>query len=197
MDVTINENPINIPTELVTWGDLLDWIETEHLKAGQCITHVYLDGSETYNYRDRLICDQELRSVGNVAVRSGDFDNVVLESLAELHKELGAALASAKEVVRLLEHRKEEEAYTQLAQLLESVRIFFTIFSEDLGWIEPADSEIPRKQFSAVLEKALTQLITAQEKRYWVSICDVLEYEITPILESWQKMVARTREHIN
>jgi hypothetical protein len=33
--------------------------------------------------------------------------------------------------------------------------------------------------------------------RYWVSICDVLEYEVTPILQSWQKMVARTRDHIN
>ena len=49
----------------------------------------------------------------------------------------------------------------------------------------------------AVLERALTQLITAQENRYWVSICDVLEYEIVPILESWQRLVERTREQIN
>ena len=197
MDVTINENAIQVPVEVATWGDLLDWLETDYLKAGQCITHVYLGGDEALNYRDRLICGQDIESVGNVAVRSGDFDKVVHESLAELEAELKRARASAGEIVRLLENRNEEEAYNRLAQLLDSIRIFFTVFSEDLGWSEPPDAEISRSEFSTVLERALTQLIAAQENRYWVSICDVLEYEITPILESWQKLVERTRAHIN
>jgi hypothetical protein len=197
MDVTINQNEINVPGEIATWGDLLDWVETEHLKAGQCITHVYLAGNEAYNYRDNLVCGQELADVGNIAIHSGDFDRVVHESLAELDLELKSAIESSGEIVRLLENQKEEEAYTRLGQLLDSIRIFYTIFSEDLGWVDDTDAEISRKEFSAALEHALTQLINAQEMRYWVSICDVLEYEVTPILESWQKMVARTRDHIN
>ena len=58
MDVIINENQIDIPVEISTWGDLLDWVETEHLQAGQCITHVYLGGNEALNYRDTLVCGQ-------------------------------------------------------------------------------------------------------------------------------------------
>jgi hypothetical protein len=197
MDVTINQNEINVPAEIATWGDLLDWIETEHLQAGQCITHVYLAGNEAPNYRDTVVCGQELTNVGDIAVHSGDFDKVVHESMAELGQELKNALESSCEIVRLLENRKEEEAYERLGQLLDSIRIFFTIFSEDLGWVEPSDAEISRKEFSAVLERALTQLISAQENRYWVSVCDVLEYELTPILESWQKLVERTRAHIH
>jgi hypothetical protein len=197
MDVIINEKEINVPYELVTWGELLDWIETAHLKPGQCITHVYLAGNETCNYRDRLICDQDLQTIGKVEVQSGDFDTVVHESLEELDRELQIALDAAQEVVQRLEKRNEEEGYNRLVQLLESIRVFFTIFSEDLGWVEPKDSEISRNEFSPMLERALTQLISAQETRNWVSVCDVLEYEITPILESWQSMVVRTREHIN
>ena len=197
MDVTINENQIPIPAEVATWGDLLDWLETGYLKAGQCITHVYLGDTEALNYRDRMICSQDIDAVGNIAVHSGDFDNVVRESLAELETELKNANASVAEIIRLLENRKEDEAYNRLVQLLDSIRIFFTVFSEDLGWSEPPDAEISRSEFSTVLERALTQLIAAQENRYWVSVCDVLEYEITPILESWQKLVERTRAHIN
>jgi hypothetical protein len=197
MDVTINENQINIPTDIATWGDLLDWVETDWLRSGQCITHVYLGGSETLNYRDGFVRERDLEVVGDVAIHSGDFDNVVQESLAELDRELGNALLATDEIVRLFENRQEEDAYNRLAELLESIRIFFTIFSEDLGWIESPEADLSRKEFSTVLERALTELIAAQEKRYWVSVCDVLEYEITPILESWQKMVARTREHIN
>jgi hypothetical protein len=197
MDVTINETPINVPAEIATWGDLLDWLETDHLKAGQCITHVSLDGEETLNYRDVLICDQHLGSVGNVDVKSGDFDNVIRESLTELDQELRAARAASAEIITLFENRKEEEAYARLAALLDSVRIFFTIFSEDLGWADMPDAEISQKEFSAVLERALTQLIAAQENRFWVSICDVIEYEINPILDAWLKLVERTHERIN
>jgi hypothetical protein len=197
MDVTINDTEISVPADLATWGDLLDWIESDYLKAGQCITHVYLSGTETYNYRDRLLCEQELNTVGDVSVSSGDFDRVVHESLAELDRELKTALGSTHDIVRQFENRKEEDAYNQLAQLLESIRIFFTIFSEDLGWVEAGDAEISRKEFSTVLERGLTQLISAQERRNWTTVCDVIEYEITPMLESWQKMVARTREHLN
>ncbi len=197
MDVIINENPIQVPVDVATWGDLLDWLETDYLEAGQCITHVYLGGNEALNYRDRLVCGREIEAVGNIAVHSGGFDNVIRESLSELETELKNACASVSEIIRLLENRKEDEAYGRLAVLLDSIRIFFTVFSEDLGWSEPPDAEISRKEFSAVLERALTQLIAAQENRYWVSVCDVLEYEITPILESWQKLVERTRAHIN
>ena len=197
MDVTINENQINVPTDIATWGDLLDWLETDHLKAGQCITHVSLDGQETLNYRDTLFCGQGLDSVGNIDVRSGDFDNVVRESMTELEQELKTTLASTAEIIRLFENRQEEAAYAQLASLLDSVRIFFTIFSEDLGWAEIPNAEISREEFSAALERALTQLIAAQENRFWVSICDVIEYEINPILEAWQKLVEGTRARIN
>jgi len=197
MDVTINENEINIPVDISTWGDLLDWVETDCLRAGQCITHVYLGGNEALNYRDSLVCDQVITNVTPVTIKSGDFDRVINESMAELDQELASSLELAGEIIRLLENRKENEAYNGLAQLLDSIRIFFTIFSEDLGWAEEPNAETSRKEISAGLEQALTQLITAQEKRYWVSICDVLEYEVVPVLESWQKLVKRTREHIN
>jgi len=197
MDVTIDEHPIDVPGRIVTWGELLDWIETDYLKAGRCIRNVYLGGTEACNYRDRFVCDQDLKSIGTVAVRSDDFNTVVHESLSELTHALDTALVEAKDIVRTFENRNEELAYNRLAQLLGSIRVFFNIFFEDLGWVEPEDTEISRKEFSAVMERTLVQLISAQEAHNWVSVCDVLEYEITPILEAWQKMVARTLERLN
>ena len=183
MDVTINDKKITIPAEIDTWGDLLDWIETEHLQAGQCITHVYLGGNESLNYRDTLVCGREIAEVTPITIKSGDFDSVVRDSMRDLDHEIKASLESVSQIIRLLENRREEEAYRRLAHLLDSVRVFFTIFSEDLGWIEPHNAEISRTESSAALERALTQLVNAQENHYWVSICDVLEYEIVPILD--------------
>ena len=82
--------------------------------------------------------------------------------------------------------RSEERAHAKLGELLESIRLFYQVFSEDLGWVNAPDN-------SAVLDYAIRQLITAQENRFWVAICDVLEFEITPILESWLTTVESTR----
>ena len=49
-------------------------------------------------------------------------------------------MACAGQIVTLFENRDEEGAYARLAELLDSVRIFFTIFSEDLGWFEASDA---------------------------------------------------------
>src|SRR5207249_12069936 len=146
MDVIINENEINVPVEISTWGDLLDWVETGYLKAGQCITHVYLNGNEALNYRAAGICESEIDNVTPVAIRSGDFDRVVADSMSELDQELSSSIESSSEIIRLLENRKEQEAYSQLAQLLDSIRIFFTIFSEDLGWATGPDAKISRQE---------------------------------------------------
>jgi hypothetical protein len=110
--------------------------------------------------------------------------------MAELQTEIAGALENARDIIKLFEDRSEERAHTQLAHLLDSIRIFFSVFSEDLGWVNVPDN-------TGNLETAIRQLIAAQENRFWVSICDVLEYEIVPILESWRETVERTRAHLN
>src|SRR3989442_14327577 len=109
--------------------------------------------------------------------------------MRDLDHEVKASLESVRQIIRLLENRREEEAYRRLAHLLDSVRIFFTIFSEDLGWIEPYNAQISRKESQSALERALTQFVKAHVNHYWVSISDFLDYAIVPILESAQNLV--------
>lgn len=190
MDVMINETKMNPPAGLATWGDLLDWVETKHLKPGQCITRVMFGGQEEIQYRHPSICEEGIQEFGQVQIESGNFDTVVKETFSELQTELALALESTRDIIQQFENRTDERAYTQLAHLLDSIRIFYSVFSEDLGWVNAVDN-------SANLENAIRQLISAQENRFWVSICDVLEYEIVPILESWSETVERTRARIN
>jgi len=190
MDVRIDETRIIPPSDVTTWGDLLDWVETQQLKPGKCITRVMFSGEEEIQYRLPALCDREIKDVGQVQIEVGEFDTVVRETLAELQTELGNALQNARDIIKLFEDRNEERAHTQLGHLLDSIRIFYTVFSEDLGWVNAPDNSVN-------LESAIRQLISAQENRFWVSICDVLEYEIVPILESWRTTVETTRAHLN
>jgi hypothetical protein len=104
----------------------------------------------------------------------------------------GANQARAK---REPQSRETSSDRAQPSQILDSVRIFYALFSEDLGWADSSESE--RIQQTAGLENAIKQLITAQESRFWVSVCDVLEYELTPVLEAWLSTVEKTRARVH
>ena len=195
MELIVNDTQMTPPSELVTWGDVLDWIETQHLKAGQCITRVAFEGQEEIHYRKSTVCRQDIQGIGAIHIESGEFDTVVRESFAELETELRSALDNTREIIQIFEDRDEETAYNRLAQLLDSIRIFYSLFSEDLGWADASESE--RIQQTATLENAIKQLIAAQENRFWVSVCDVLEYELTPVLEAWLATAEKTRARVH
>jgi len=192
MNLTINGTTVEIMSCIATFGELIDWVE-EDLPADQYIVSVSIDGTVLSDYRDDQIFARDITAFGEIAIMTGDLDKVVRVSLAELDQQLKDAIASTSEIIRLLENRKEAEAYVQLAFLLESIKIFFKVLYEDLGWAEVPDAEISHSEIPAALDRALVQLTSAQENRYWVWICDVVEYEIAPILQCWQKVVERTR----
>ena len=195
MELIVNDTRMNPPSELVTWGDVLAWVETQHLKAGQCIIRVEFEGQEEIHYRKPMVCGQDIQGIGAIHIESGEFDRVIRESFAELEGELRTAIDGTRDIIQLFEKRDEETAYNRLVQLLDSVRIFYSLFSEDLGWADSSESE--RIQQTATLENAIKQLITAQENRFWVSVCDVLEYELTPVLEAWLTTVEKTRARVH
>ena len=105
MDVRIDETTINPPSEVITWGDLLDWVETKQLKPGKCITRVMFHGEEEIQYRQPWLCERQIQDVGEVQIEVGEFDTVVRETLAELQTELAAALGSTRDIIRQLEGR--------------------------------------------------------------------------------------------
>ena len=84
MDVRIDETRISPPSDVTTWGDLLDWVETKQLKPGKCITRVMFHGEEEIQYRLPSLCERQIREVGAVQIEVGEFDTVVKETLAEL-----------------------------------------------------------------------------------------------------------------
>ncbi len=196
MHIRINEDAVDVPGQLATWGELLDWLETDYLKSGQCITKVSFGDQEAMQYRETSLCGQELGHLEQIDIESGDFDSVVRESLEELGGELNRVIEAGSEIIRLFESREQDQAYRALAEYLESLAVLFSIFSEDLGWVhgEGGDS---RPALIATLEQALAQLISAQENGFWISVCDVLEYEIAPVLDGWKSLVQRTRGHIH
>ena len=112
------------------------------------------------------------------------------ESLEELNEELTKATHSVPQIVGYIE-KHDEKACATLVEFLKTIGVFATIFAEDIGW-KFGDTLEKTAELNEKLERAMTRLVNAQENNYWVSICDLLEYEILPVLENWQKIAEAT-----
>ena len=89
---------------------------------------------------------------------------------------LGSSIANAIVetwgVVDLLESRREVEAYGKLDKLVDALRIFSSVFADERS----------TREMGSLLER----LPYYKRNCRWVDICDTLEYEVIPLLESWQ-----------
>ncbi len=116
---------------------------------------------------------------------------LTIDELVELKNKLAAAIRSVQEIVKDLENRRGQLAYDKLAVFLEGIEIIAGLFAEDHGWVY-GDTLYITAELNQGLKRSLALLTAAQEKNWWVSICDALEYEIVPIIENWQKIVEQT-----
>jgi len=192
MNIRIDENPVALPSGLETWGEALDWLETHYLADGRCIMRVSFGSDEAPDYREDAVCSRGLNALDEIDIESGDFDTVVRESLGELSGEIDRVVEVGRSVVRLFEERKNEEAHAELARYLNALGTLFNVLATDLGWIHDESGDT-RPVLTRTLEDALGQLIAAQENGFWISVCDVVEYEIPPVLDGWKALVERTR----
>jgi len=118
---------------------------------------------------------------------------VMMNDLEVRDRELDGALETNAAVIRLFKARNDQQGSDELWKLLDAIWLLYAMTSEDVAGPDPYGIEIPRKQIPAMLERALGQIISAQESQSWLVLCDILEYEITPILESWKVIVTATR----
>jgi hypothetical protein len=122
-----------------------------------------------------------------------------IDSLSAIHESLPAiattlqdGLDAVGQIIRHFEENQERQGYELLAQLLHAIQVLYRVLSQDAGWADPADAEISREDIPERLEGALEQLIAANERRDWIAIADILEYEISPILASYKRIVEET-----
>ncbi len=196
MNIRIDHDAVGLPSGLRTWGDVLDWLETDYLAQGRCITKVSFGSTEAADYREDAVCGRDLQALDEIDIESGDFDMVVQESLAELSSEIDRLADAGRSVVGLFEQRKNGDAHAALSRYLTSLGTLFGVLATDLGWAHDESGDV-RPALTRTLEEALGQLIAAQENGFWISVCDVIEYEIPPVLDGWKALVERTRKHVH
>ncbi len=189
MEMKLNGTKINPPAEISSWQGLLDWLESHQIQPGHCISRVRLNGVQEMHFRQPRLLTGTLEDMGFVEIECDELGDVIRENLSELHSELALALEITQSIVHQFASRDEAGALVQLIQALKSIHVLLMALSRNLGWMgapEVMDG----------LEAAIGQLNVVQEDLIQTSVCEILERDVAPILESCHDTVEQTRVRI-
>jgi hypothetical protein len=188
-EIFINDLPGQIDATPQTWGDLLVSLDEEVARTGLVLTCARFDGVDEPSFRDAQVTARRLSDVRRVDIETATpsvfLRQCLLESIGALNHaaEATAALSNRYRSFDLagcheglMTLANELRGLTSLVAMLGVLQIDLGAFSPD--GISAADQ---LERFGT----ALDAVVTAQESEDWLTVADVLEYDLEPAIRRW------------
>lgn len=178
-----------------TWGELLGRVDRDLEGSGRIVTAVRLDDVEEPAFRDPELAVRELSTISQIDIQTGTPDELLRSCLEEAITGADALAEATTRIGDAFRRGDLEGANQDLAELARGIATLVTIVgaaglamrvqSIEVG--EP-DGEIP--DAIAELDRFLQDLIAAQRDQDWITVADILQYDVEPSLRRWRSMLA-------
>jgi hypothetical protein len=181
------------------WGELLDRLDRSAAGQGQVLTAVRFDGVDQPSFRDQDVASRPLNSLLVVEADSMTPADLLCQSVNEAVAAARALAAGAErvgEAFRGLDVARANEDLQELAQGIGTLVSIAQALSQAVG--------IPLDSFSrngraagemiAALSSQTHELIQARESGDWITVADIIEYDLAPLLQEWPGVLEALRE---
>jgi len=170
-----------------TWADLLGQIEAALDTRGDVISEVRFDGVEQGNYRDAPALNRPLDDIATIDIEAVAPQVLIARGLRE-------ALASIEHLQRgtrdlAIGYRRSEitESNQRLGVLAEAIGNLITIVvaARNVLGVDLTTLDVDGSVASAIigeLDTAVAAAVDASRARDWITLADVLEYDVEPAL---------------
>jgi hypothetical protein len=170
-----------------TWGELLAWVDRLSADRGLLVTAVRLDGVDEPSFRQPELSDRKLGPVEVIEIDAANPATLVAESLDEALSGLAGLRAHALEVARRFRGSRVASANTGLAELTQGLGTLVTLVAAVGGAMGIAVDHLTldgRPAFGPIedLGQPLVELTEAQTQQDWVTVADILEFDLEPAI---------------
>jgi hypothetical protein len=185
--VLVNNEPQDLDAGLKTWGELLAWVDHRVAAGGQLVTGARLDGVDEPSFRDPSHAVRSLNDWAVVEVDVATPASLVTESLQEALD----GLASLRQYTVMVAQRFRgtdlglaNRGLGELSQGLQTLIGLIEALGSAIGvGIEQFEWEgRPALGLLQSLAEPLTPLAEAQLASDWVTVADILEFDLEPAL---------------
>jgi len=201
--ITINNETSNVDLSSVArLSDLIDKVAGELLEPREIITEVHVDGrmlghDDLGQKEDCEISDcREIsfvtlknpeEKVASLLERMGDYLDGFPDGLGKVADQF--RMGNPEEANKALLHALE--GLSSFVELLSTVRL---VANSDLADIKSDTGTLPEKEKNFL--EITTSMAASQEERDWITVADLLEYELAPLMKDWSAMIPQIRNEV-
>ncbi|HHL39630.1 MAG TPA: hypothetical protein ENJ37_03920 [Deltaproteobacteria bacterium] len=172
-----------------TVGELIDALAREVAPHKMVVTGVVADGERRDDWTAERFRSAAMADFGEIRILTDSVESIALHGVATCIEYLEVITGLIGEVVERLRSGEEEEALTGLSKVFvdinELVRTIEALDKVRTYDIRPFQGE-PSSLYGS-LEALLQELRSAQQSGDMVLMADLLEYEISPLLDKLEE----------
>jgi hypothetical protein len=184
-----------------TWGNLLRAVDASCGARGQVVTAVRFDGVEQPAFRETALDSRDLDALATIEVEAVRPADLLLSTIDQAVRAVDTLQRAAERIgasFRGFDVSKANEELADLAGSLGSVVTIASTLSQAIQ-VNLADLPCDGGNASAMVDELLAHadaLITAQEVGDWISVADIVEYDVAPCLRRWPAVFEALRQSV-
>lgn len=161
--------------------EIVNLIQNEIHKQNLVFTHCVIDGEEVFNHVENYI-EEHKDTIQEIQIQAATRDEIINNMLLEAENYLSRALPALTELVDMFYQGATEKTWGDFQQFLEATSWLFSMVQSIDQIKQPANWDA-YLTIMAQLQNELTSVMEAIENQDESLIADLLQYEITPLLE--------------
>jgi len=181
-------------TACKTLKDVLDLVAREEVEEDVLLNRVFLNGAELTEEQELSPESVSSNGIRELEIHTATAQEISAESVRMASEQLSEVVEETRKTAELFRYDDESEANHRLVILIEILQKFVNLLELlkqalrlDFASIS-TDSKSLESHQQAMIE-ILGQVLAAQQNHDWISLADLLEFELVPLLETWSKVI--------
>lgn len=193
-EIYVNDVPQELGIEPETWGDLLSALDERAARAGVMLSGARFDGVDEPAFRDAAVVARPLKDVRRVDVKMAVPAAFLRECLLDAIESLQQTTENARRlsvIYRGADVRSGHEGLKALASDLGAVAVLADMLGGPMAIdLNAVSAEgLSAAQHLQQLGLTVDALVSAQEAGDWLTVADVLEYDLEPAIRRWAALL--------
>lgn len=182
-----------------TWGELLERLDGACAAEGRLVTAIRLDGVELPAFRGPEAGGQSLSRVAVVEAEAVRPRDLVVSTLDEAAAGVASLRQAAAHIGASFRGYDVSDANHELVGFAEMLGTLVSVTSTVSQIVAVSLDDLPGESAGSAsslidgLVGYLDALIDAQQCGDWITVADIVEYDIGPALERWPLLLERLR----
>ncbi len=199
MEIVLDGKPLDGELTGANLQEMLGDLSQRWMADDRTLREVLINGRPYQEKLDGPADHLPREQVERLEVETIDARELALAFMGQGEAFVSPMAAAVEHIAELFRVSDEKEANEQYLQLLENLQLFLQALGQcqqvlQLDLNRAIEGAATAAEHTERLASLVGDLLAAQEEQDWILLADVLEYDLLPELQAWQRLMPQLRE---